>query len=179
MIQLDACFNESRESNAGAYANSLKCTVERALNVELGKRAVKHYERMRLIQFPEKSTRKEKFVETFNLTDNDRRKAAQEASERTLKGEKIGAVCFELGFDPQTVKKWCKKFGYSVPKRNKPRKSVTPEQLAEVVRLVNEEGYRMTQASAKVGHSLAAISHNLSGMGYIYDKQKVKLIKAD
>ena len=179
MIHVDSYYNESRESSAGAYANSLKCPVERALNLELGKRAVQHYERMGLIQFPEKSTRKERFVETFNLTDDDRRKAAKEASERTLNGEKIGAVCFELGFDPNTVKKWCKKFGYSVPQRNKPRKSVTPEQLAEVVRLVNEEGYRMTQASDKVGHSLAAISHNLSGMGYIYDKQKVQLIKAN
>jgi len=179
MIQLDSCYNESRESNAGSYANSLRCTVQRAVDIDKGKEAVKHFERMGLIQFPEKSTRKEKFVETFNLTDDDRRKAAQEASERTLKGEKIGAVCFELGFDPQTVKKWCKKFGYTVPKRNKPRKNVTSEQLAEVVRLVNEEGYRMTQASAKVGHSIAAISHNLSEIGYIYDKRKVQLIKAD
>jgi transposase-like protein len=153
--------------------------VQRAVDIEKGKEAVKHYERMGMIQFPEKTTRRDRFVETYNLTQEDKRKAAQEASERTLNGEKIGAVCFELGFDPQTVKKWCKKFGYSVPKRNKPRKTVTPEQLAEVIRLVNEESYRMTQASAKVGHSLAAISHNLAGIGYIYDKQKVQLIKAD
>ena len=105
MIQLDACFNESRESNAGAYANSLKCHVDRALNLELGKRAVQHFVSTGQIQFPEKNTRQENFDKTFKLTLEDKRNAAKEASERTLNGEKIGAVCFELGFHPSTIKK--------------------------------------------------------------------------
>ena len=66
-----------------------------------------------------------------------------------------------------------------MPQRNKPRKNVKPENVLEVVRLVNEEGLRMSEASDKVGHSLPSISNHLAGMGYIYDKQKVKLTKSD
>ena len=121
MIQL-ATLNESRESSAGAYANSLKCPVERSLNVELGKRAVQHCERLGLIQFPEKSTRKtERMRETLAMTQDDKRKTAKEAAERVTNGEKLGIVCGELGFYPCTVKKWCKKFGYQMPRSRKPK----------------------------------------------------------
>ena len=172
MTQVDACFNESRESNAGAYANSLKCTVERALNVELGKRAVQHFADMGLIQFPEgRKQASGAKTKRPQFTDQAKRNMVNQAKTRISRNEeRLCDVAHSFGISVETLRIWGKNYGANFERQVK----ITACEAGRVVKLVNVEGYRLTEACRMRGHSPKGVKYVLAKRGYSYNKRTGK-----
>ena len=179
MIHVDSYYNESAAQSAGAYANSLKCPVERALNVELGKRAVQHCERLGLIQFPEdRKQASGAATKRPHSTEQAKRNMVNQAKARISGNkERLCDVAYSFGISVETLRAWGRNYGANFERQVK----ITSCEADQVFKLVNINGYRLKEACRMRGHSPRGVKYVLQKRGYLYDKDSGKFYtkKAD
>lgn len=173
MIHVDSYHNESRTSACIAYAGSTRANVQRAIDIEAGARAVKHYERMGLIRFPDKDKGKsETRTDTMKMTNERRITILKDISKRMKAGERIGDLSNEHRVSVRTVRVWGRKFGIDIPMPNRP--TPTDEEFKTFLKLVNEDGLSLNKAAKQVGRPRSVIARK---RGYKYEPETRKLVK--
>lgn len=175
MIHVDSYHNESRTSACIAYAGSTRANVQRAIDIEAGARAVRHYERMGLIQFPDKDKGKsETRADTIKMTNKQRITILKDISKRMKAGERIGDLSKEHRVAVCTVRGWSRTFGIDIPRTN--RSTPTDEEFGTFIRLVNEGGLSLSKAAREIGRQQATMSVIARKRGYAYDAATKTLI---
>jgi hypothetical protein len=102
----------SRISDCINYSGSIKGAVQKAINIELGARAVKHYERMGFIQFQPKKNPNRMGCTGYPPEEQERR--ARLVADRVNNGETVNNVCRELGFNHKSIRDWCDKYSITL-----------------------------------------------------------------
>jgi len=112
------------------------------------------------------------------FNDDNRKEVAQRVADRVKAGEPIGAVCKDIGVDQMSARKWAEKFAIDIPRLKSKPLRISEYKRRQMIKMVNEDGYRLSDVAKKFGMTLNQMSHRIRAWGYKYDQQKIKLTKS-
>lgn len=108
-------------------------------------------------------------------TNHSRRNIAAIGSVLVNDGLHISKAAEQCGVSVDSLKNYCKKFGFDLHPEMKRRERVTGAMCREVIKLVNKDGYRISHAAKKLGTTCNHIGNSLARMGYKYDARTIKI----
>lgn len=173
MIHVDSYHNESRTSACIAYAGSTRANVQRAIDIEAGARAVKHYERMGLIQFPDKQQSRHK-AQAQAMSDEERLEMLKKVIEGVSKGQRASEICADLGIPESTARGWSQRFKMPIAET---RWRITDDMRNQVISLINDNGTSLAAACEIVGCSPQGIRTQIKARGLRYNPKQQKITK--
>ncbi len=139
------------------------CLANHKLIHDCKTKGFKTLEKMGLIVMPEKGESR------VFLTKVEARKIAADAAKLMAKGKTLKESADKLGVKESTLK-------HHVARRRqgKPIKNIN-QKIAEVIKLVNEDGYRFLEAARRAGASHQSLRYQMQKRGYKYNFKTVRV----
>jgi transposase len=108
-------------------------------------------------------------------TNDNRRSIAAMGSVLVNDGLHVSKAAERCGVSVVSLKHYCKRFGFGLDPEMTRRDRVTSAMCAEAIRLVNDDGLRLSPVAKKLGTTCPHISNSLQRRGYKYNARTVKI----